>query len=440
MQQTKQLEPIPAPHPPSIVAADPGPPPPKPPPSRPRSTAPERRAPHPPAGPESRSPPHASVSEKIELKLYSGDSHLVPPDLGREGEQLGQQHRHHRDVGRQKAVREAGAPETTASSPSLKLARTAATKRGREDDSEKEQAEVREAAKKPKHEGNLNSGGGQGAPQKSKIGEKLLTIKEKIANYNRQSNPEPQQAMPRTTRPRNPRKTTTQQQQQSSRTTTTTRQQKKTTRGMEGQHEITTLFKKQVDNNKEKKTMDGETTTTTTQLRTTTTPAKETTTTLGENATTTTTEPDGKQEMTTTTTARQATTTNKKQQYKPGEANNKQQQITKYLGKTTTTNLVQNGDEQQQHEDNEKGGKQQQQQLTTTTKLTIKVKGQQVGDLKEYLARKKLERAAKGKSLLKPAGQPEILGLWRTQSERFGEDRNLANTDRETVSAAKGKL
>ena len=72
-------------------------------------------------------------------------------------------------------------------------------------------------------------------------------------------------------------------------------------------------------------------------------------------------------------------------------------------------------------------------------KLTIKVKGQQVGDLKEYLARKKLERAAKGKSVVKSASQPGILDLWRTQRERFGEESNLANTDRETVSAAKGK-
>ena len=90
--------------------------------------------------------PETSVPEKI--KIENNSAWLDTPVLGREGGQLGQQHRQHQDAGRLREVREADARENTVSSPSHRLARTAAKKRGHEDDSEIEQAEVKIAPKK----------------------------------------------------------------------------------------------------------------------------------------------------------------------------------------------------------------------------------------------------------------------------------------------------
>ena len=98
-------------------------------------------------------------------------------------------------------------------------------------------------------------------------------------------------------------------------------------------------------------------------------------------------------------------------------------------------------DEQQQQED-DKGGRTKQQQQTTT-KLTVKVKGQQVDDLKEFLARKKQERTAWGNSVVKLAEtntQPGVLDLWRAQREKLGGISDLVNTSEVTGGAAKGKL
>ena len=60
--------------------------------------------------------------------------------------------------------------------------------------------------------------------------------------------------------------------------------------------------------------------------------------------------------------------------------------------------------------------------------------------MKEYLARKKSERAARCKSVVKTADQPGILDLWRTKDERLGGCSDLANTAGVTGGAAKGKF
>ena len=96
------------------------------------------------------------------MKIENNSEHawLDTPVLGREGGKLRQQHRHHQDAGRLREVREADARENTVSSPSHRLERTAAKKRGHEDDSEIEQAEVKIAPKKAKNEEKFNEGGG----------------------------------------------------------------------------------------------------------------------------------------------------------------------------------------------------------------------------------------------------------------------------------------
>ena len=200
-----------------------------------------------------RTSPRVSVPEIMKIENNSEHAWLDPPVLGREEGQLGQQLRQHQDAGR---LREADAGENTVRSPFHRLERTAAKKRGHEDDSEIEQAEVKIAPKKVKNDEKFNEGGGHKAPEKSKIGEKLSTIKEKIAKYNRQANKKLQQDKPgqKTVKPGTSITTTTQQQQQHGGTTTTTTSKKKTTKGanlkIDGQQEITTLFKKLENNNK----------------------------------------------------------------------------------------------------------------------------------------------------------------------------------------------
>ena len=64
-------------------------------------------------------------------------------------------------------------------------------------------------------------------------------------------------------------------------------------------------------------------------------------------------------------------------------------------------------------------------------------------DLKEFLARKKQERAARVNSVVKLAEantQPGVLDLWRAQRERLGGTSDLVNTSEVTGGAAKGKL
>merc|ERR1711942_153752 len=107
---------------------------------------------------------------------------------------------------------------------------------------------------------------------------------------------------------------------------------------------------------------------------------------------------------------------NKQNNKQTNKEDNKQQQITRYLG--TSTKMVQN---EQQKQNDKNGGTKQQQQNQTTTRLTVKVKGQPVGDLKEYLARKKIERAARVKSVVEQVEsqkQPGVRELWRAQMER----------------------
>ena len=98
--------------------------------------------------------------------------------------------------------------------------------------------------------------------------------------------------------------------------------------------------------------------------------------------------------------------------------------------------------QQRQQQNDTNGGKQQQQKKTTTTTLTVKVKGQKVDDLKQFLAKKKMERAAKVKSVVQSAenqNQPGVLALWRAQRERLGGTSDLADTTGGTDGAAKGK-
>ena len=100
--------------------------------------------------------PETSVPEKIKIENNSEHAWLDTPVLGREGGKLRQQHRHHQDAGRLREVREADARENTVSSPSHRLERTAAKKRGHEDDSE---IEVKIAPKKAKNKEKFNEGG-----------------------------------------------------------------------------------------------------------------------------------------------------------------------------------------------------------------------------------------------------------------------------------------
>ena len=97
------------------------------------------------------------------MKIENNSEHawLDPPVLGREEGQLGQQLRQHQDAGR---LREADAGENTVRSPFHRLERTAAKKRGHEDDSEIEQAEVKIAPKKVKNDEKFNEGGGAQSP------------------------------------------------------------------------------------------------------------------------------------------------------------------------------------------------------------------------------------------------------------------------------------
>ena len=63
-------------------------------------------------------------------------------------------------------------------------------------------------------------------------------------------------------------------------------------------------------------------------------------------------------------------------------------------------------------------------------------------DLKMFLARKKLERAARCRSVVQSAEdktQPGILDLWRAQRERLGGTSDLADISGVTEGAAKGK-
>ena len=100
------------------------------------------------------------------MKIENNSEHawLDPPVLGREEGQLGQQLRQHQDAGR---LREADAGENTVRSPFHRLERTAAKKRGHEDDSEIEQAEVKIAPKKVKNDEKFNEGGGGTKPLKN---------------------------------------------------------------------------------------------------------------------------------------------------------------------------------------------------------------------------------------------------------------------------------
>ena len=160
------------------------------------------------------------------------------PGGGQEAGQQGRPQHHQGGLGCRGEVRLDVVTEGRCNS--VRLARTAATKRGFEDDSETIENETMLAPKKPREEVKNEIGGGQKAPKNKKIEEKLSTIREKIAKYNRQADQlAPEVKNSRTTLEKN--KTTTKIQQHLSEKTKTTIP-KKTTKGgrhcMEGQQDI----------------------------------------------------------------------------------------------------------------------------------------------------------------------------------------------------------
>ena len=108
----------------------------------------------------------------------------------------------------------------------------------------------------------------------------------------------------------------------------------------------------------------------------------------------------------------------------------------------TTKTMVSENNTKQQQDNNESGGEeQQQQQPASQPKVELKVKGLKIDDLKEFLARKKLERAARCKEVVKMSGSHSLTGrndLGRAQSRRLGGISDLTDRQGCTEGAAKG--
>ena len=145
-----------------------------------------------------------------------------------------------------------------------------------------------------------------------------------------------------------------------------------------------------------------------------------------------------KQEQETKTEPGQTTTSTNEQQPKRSNNKNEQQQ---QEDKTSTSTIKQ---QQQQRSNNT--SKQQKQDTTTKPKQAIKIKGVAITDLKEYLARRKMERAAQGPKNNNNANsnlshtQQGFQHLIRAHRPRLQGISGPDDSEGEKTSADKGKF